>query len=265
MERRIQVNKTDIDFYIFYNVFGFFRKLLKEIMSAKKKCLLFEGKQKDNLEELMVAFMRHSILPIWPEGWMYLNNLKKVYNSMTEMSKIATNVKSEHETSNSVPRNIDKSNMDASNIDKANVENSLNTITPKHSNLTITPVEVKTSTVKPDLSNSVTVTKIMDDVSSNNGNKITETTMASTHLLKKMFDDIGKTKVEEPRITSHERPKPEKDYSRTKIINLDSPGAKSSSTSRHVQESTYKSTVERSVTSEQKTNWPNDVSFFFDI
>lgn len=247
-------------------------------MAAKKKCLLLEGKQKDNLEELMVTFMKHSLVPIWPEGWMLLNNLKKAYNSMTDSSKVTNNskyVSDKSSTSKSIidSSNIDKSNLDASNVDKSIVDkpniDKINVETPivttKHSNLTITPVEVKTTTAKPDVSNSVTVTKITNDVSTNS-NKISEsTTMSGPHLLKKMFfDEIAKPKLEESKsslYSSHERSKPEKDYSRPKVINLDTPSPKSSS--RHGQESYKQPSSERNLSTEQKNHRPNDVSCLF--
>lgn len=240
---------------------------MRDITAAKKKCLLLEGKQKDNLEELLVSFMRNSILPIWPEGWMYLNNLKKVFNSMTESSKVTNSSKSYVSKSiidTTNQSNLETSKVDKSIVDKTNAEPPL--ITTKHSNLTITPVEVKTPASKPDVSNSVTVTKINNDVSSNS-NKISETTtMSSPHLLKKMFfDEIAKPKPDEsknsPSYSSHEKSKPEKDYSRPKVINLDVPASKSSS--RHSQESYKQPNIERNVAAEPKNHWPNEVSFFY--
>lgn len=247
-------------------------------MNAKKKCLLLEGKQKDNLEELMVTFLRHSILPLWPENWMFLNNLKKVYNSMTEMSKLINNKSPNIEKSSLDKCNIDRSNMDKLNLDrsnidgshtdkssadKSNIDTSLNTITPKHSNLTITPVEVKNSSAKQEVSNSVTVTKITNDVStSSSSNKMPETMMPSSHLLKKIFNEIVKSKPDDNKTSSHsshEKSLPEKDYTRSKLINLDLPTSKASS--RQNQES-FKSQTERNLTMDQKNIWPNEVGPF---
>lgn len=267
-------------------------------MFAKKKCLILEGKQKDNLEELVVTFMRSTVLPIWPEGWMYLNNLKKVFNSMTDSTKNSSNVnksvidrpkpeiskdksnldrpimekpnldKSTIDKSKLDKSNVDKSNIDRSSVDKTNIEGPLNAIAPKHSNLTITPVEVKSSTTKSDVSNSVTVTKITSDVTSSSTNKISETTtMSGPHLLKKMFDEIVKPiKTDDNKnssassvySTSQEKSKPEKDYSRPKIINLDEPTIKNQS--RHSQD-TYKHHTEKNLPIEQKSHWQNEVSF----
>ncbi|KAJ8919467.1 hypothetical protein NQ315_016567 [Exocentrus adspersus] len=63
------------------------KKLLKDILGTKRKCLILEGKQKDNLDEQITQYLRTLILPLWPEGWMYLNSLKKVYDNMIENSK----------------------------------------------------------------------------------------------------------------------------------------------------------------------------------
>lgn len=259
------------------NFFESSRKLFKDSMSAKKKCLLLEGKQKNNLEELLVAFLRSSILPIWPEGWMYLNNLKKVYNSMTETSKIInTNKSSSNHTldvssfnetnidrSSYSKLNMDKPNMDISNVDKSsvdkpNVDGSMKSLAPKHSNLTITPVEVATNVTKPDMPNSVTVTKIGGDISTNSNKITTETTMGSSNLLKKMFDEIVKSSPEDivnSSLLTTERSKPEKDYTRTKVINLDTPPLKSS---KHNLEG-HKAQAERGLVTEQKNHWPNEV------
>ncbi|CAH1159709.1 unnamed protein product [Phaedon cochleariae] len=67
------------------------RKLIKDILSFKKRCLIREGKQKDKLEEQVVNYLKTVILPLWPEGWMYLNNLKKVYNSMASDNNRSAN------------------------------------------------------------------------------------------------------------------------------------------------------------------------------
>lgn len=59
-------------------------------MSIKRKICLLEGKQKDNLEDQFVTYMKTTLIPLWPEGWMHLNSLKKVHNSMME-SKSTSN------------------------------------------------------------------------------------------------------------------------------------------------------------------------------
>ncbi|KAG5879230.1 hypothetical protein JTB14_006030 [Gonioctena quinquepunctata] len=94
------------------------KKLIKDILSIKKRCLLLEGKQKDKLEEQVVDYLRSSILPLWPEGWMYLNNLKKVYNSKSETKQpeenimfkpyIDKNSKSGSQHTKSIPPDVDQ-------------------------------------------------------------------------------------------------------------------------------------------------------------
>lgn len=226
-------------------------------MSAKKKCLLLEGKQKNNLEELMVTFLRISVLPLWPEGWMFLNNLKKVYNSMTDASKLINSSRSAISNTSLDRTNVEKSKSDVSNSEKAKLNqsnvDSLNSIAPVHSNLTITPVEVKTSSVNPEVCNSVTVTKISNE--GTNTNTSSETTLPSSHLLKKMYDEIAKSQTDEIKSLLQERGKPEKDYTRPKVINLDVPSSKVTS---KVNQDSFKSQGERSST-EQKNHWPNEV------
>ncbi|CAG9860847.1 unnamed protein product [Phyllotreta striolata] len=63
------------------------KKLVKDILSVKKRCLILEGKHKDNLEDQIVVFLKTAVLPLWPEGWMYMNTLTKVHNSMRDNSK----------------------------------------------------------------------------------------------------------------------------------------------------------------------------------
>ncbi|KAJ8952629.1 hypothetical protein NQ314_007488 [Rhamnusium bicolor] len=125
------------------------RKLIKDILSIKKRCLLLEGKQKDNLEDQMTQYLRSIILPLWPEGWMYLNALKKVYNNMTENSKVSNN-------------------------------NNSKSSTPKqHSSVTITPVSNSKSTSKTDIiPNDVTFNKI-SSIEIKSSSKLAETYISS--------------------------------------------------------------------------------------
>lgn len=103
------------------------------MLSVKKRCLLIEGKQKDNLEEQIVQYLRTEILPLWPEGWMYLNNLKKVYNSMTENAKLSENGTSRKEPpsvtitpvipaqSDSLPSNLSVNKVTNSHVSSFNI------------------------------------------------------------------------------------------------------------------------------------------------
>lgn len=53
------------------------RRMIRDIVSFKKRCLLHEGKQKDTLEELLTDYLKKDILILWPEGWMSMTVLKK--------------------------------------------------------------------------------------------------------------------------------------------------------------------------------------------
>nr|XP_023025050.1 ubinuclein-1-like [Leptinotarsa decemlineata] len=97
------------------------KRLIKDILSIKKRCLILEGKQKDKLEEQAVEYLRAVILPLWPEGWMYLNNLKKVYNSMSESSKL---IDSKSASSNSNPNKSKHSISNSSSTTSTKVLNS---------------------------------------------------------------------------------------------------------------------------------------------
>lgn len=128
-----------------------------------------EGKQKDNLEEQISQYLRMEILPLWPEGWMYLNALKKVYNNMTENAKMLDN-------------NNSKSNS------------------PKqHSSLTIMPISNnKPPVVKTEVSpNHVTFSKISaSEVKV--GPKVTESSPTSSHLSSFNINNILPLKTTPP-------------------------------------------------------------------
>lgn len=145
-----------------------FRKLLKDILSIKKRCLILEGKQKDNLEEQISQYLRKEILPLWPDGWMYLNSLKKVYNNMTENAKMLEN-------------NNSKSN------------------TPKqHSGITITPVSNNKPPAKTDVTpNSVTFSKINANEVKASPN-VTEISPTTSHLGSFNINNIIPLKTPQP-------------------------------------------------------------------
>lgn len=159
---------------------------MKDILSIKKRCLLLEGKQKDNLEEQISQFLRTEILPLWPEGWMYLNALKKVYNTMTENAKMLDN-------------NNSKSNS------------------PKqHSSITIMPVSNNKPPIKMDVSiNHVTFGQISAGEVKVNP-KVTEISPTSSHLSSFNINNILPLKTTQP-------PKPIPVQSTSSIKELEKP------------------------------------------
>ncbi|KRT83148.1 hypothetical protein AMK59_4575 [Oryctes borbonicus] len=56
------------------------KKLLKEIIFLRKRCFLSEGKNKDNLEQLICTYLKTDIQILWPDGWMSMNTLQKACN-----------------------------------------------------------------------------------------------------------------------------------------------------------------------------------------
>ncbi|XP_023310453.1 yemanuclein [Anoplophora glabripennis] len=168
------------------------RKLLKDILSIKKRCLILEGKQKDNLEDQVCQYLRKEILPLWPEGWMYLNSLKKVYNNMTENAKMLEN------------------------------NNSKNDTPKQHSAITITPVSNNKPPSKMDVSpNSVTFSKIGSN-EAKAGPKVTEISPTSSHLSSFNINNLIPLKTSQPQkpnvvqpastVKELEKPRPEKEH-----------------------------------------------------
>ncbi|KAJ8940893.1 hypothetical protein NQ318_004592 [Aromia moschata] len=132
-----------------------YRKLIKDILSTKKRCLLLEGKQKDNLEDQITEYIKMQMLPLWPDGWMHLNSLKKVYNNMTETSKSSDN------------------------------NNSTTNSTKSHSSITITPIlnSKGMATSKSDVQNDITLTKITpSEARSNSANSLSGSTKTNSSL-----------------------------------------------------------------------------------
>lgn len=56
------------------------KKLLRDIVTLRKKCFINEGKQKDALDSLLVEFLKTEIQVLWPEGWVSFNSLLKYSN-----------------------------------------------------------------------------------------------------------------------------------------------------------------------------------------
>nr|XP_023026248.1 yemanuclein-like [Leptinotarsa decemlineata] len=67
------------------------RKLVKDIWNIKKQCLRLDGKKKD-LEELLNQYLRKNILPLWPEGWMYLKSLKNKIENTSDLNFNSTSI-----------------------------------------------------------------------------------------------------------------------------------------------------------------------------
>ncbi|XP_050508012.1 uncharacterized protein LOC114340356 isoform X2 [Diabrotica virgifera virgifera] len=117
------------------------KKFLKDVVSLKKRCLTLEGKCKDNLlEEQIMDYLRKQIIPMWPVGWMYVNVMTKIINSMQDNSRPPSSTSSQSSSSTVTVKSV------------------------KHSNLSITPVtNGKTNTEKPEITNSLTVTKVVNN------------------------------------------------------------------------------------------------------
>ncbi|XP_050308101.1 yemanuclein [Anthonomus grandis grandis] len=111
------------------------KKMLRDIVLFKKRCLIHEGKPKDSLENLLSDYLKSNILPLWPDGWMSMNVLKKFCTS--------TAIKTPNPKANEPPANSQKPSSTIINYSSGNML----TITPV--NLTEKLSEVSNNNVKP--------------------------------------------------------------------------------------------------------------------
>ncbi|XP_044254010.1 yemanuclein isoform X2 [Tribolium madens] len=107
------------------------KKLLKDILILKKRSLLFEGKSKDTLDAQMTTFLKTEIQVLWPDGWMSMNALNKIYTTYADPKRLLNNSLNST-SSNTIPTKSSSSN---SNPIVKNLPQSFN-----NSNLSITPI-----------------------------------------------------------------------------------------------------------------------------
>ncbi|GJQ64815.1 hypothetical protein Trydic_g6992 [Trypoxylus dichotomus] len=115
------------------------KKLLKELITLRRRCFLSEGKNKDTLEALICTYLKTDIQILWPEGWMSMNTLQKACNMSSESKKssASSSTNHSHQSATSVK------NPNSSQIAQAAVEIShvreIQKLT-SNSHLSITPV-----------------------------------------------------------------------------------------------------------------------------
>lgn len=152
-----------------------YRKLLKELITLRRRCYIAEGKSKEKLDNQLTTFLKMEVQVLWPEGWMSLAVLQKYRDNYCDQRKNAEmnslNQSTESNQSNSfsekpattpplinknVPINVN-SQKSTSKSGETNRENQITTGTILSSGLSITPLpvttvctssEVKVSTVK---------------------------------------------------------------------------------------------------------------------
>lgn len=61
--------------------------MVKDIVVARKRCFLLEGKQRESLETKLNEFLKQNIQPLWPEGWMSMTSLSKVCGNVPDAKK----------------------------------------------------------------------------------------------------------------------------------------------------------------------------------
>ncbi|KAF2902219.1 hypothetical protein ILUMI_03966 [Ignelater luminosus] len=111
------------------------RKLVKDIITLRKKCFLNEGKQKESLEKHLTEFIKTEVHVIWPEGWMSMNTLLKYCSFTPDIKKNVDNTKKPTPAPTPTPNPSDISISPSSNIISTS-----NISISSTSSLTITPV-----------------------------------------------------------------------------------------------------------------------------
>lgn len=55
---------------------------------TRKRCFFLEGKQRESLEIRLNEFIKESIQPLWPDGWMSMTTLVKVCGTVPDSKKV---------------------------------------------------------------------------------------------------------------------------------------------------------------------------------
>lgn len=111
-----------------------YRKLVKDIITLRKKCFLNEGKQKESLEKHLTEFIKMEVHVIWPEGWMSMNTLLRYCSFIPDIKKNVDNTKKPTPASTSTPSEI------SINPSSSIIPTPPNISISSTSSLTITPV-----------------------------------------------------------------------------------------------------------------------------
>lgn len=109
------------------------RKMVKEIVVARKRCFLLEGKQRECLEATLNSFLKEHIQPLWPDGWMSMNALNKVCGSVTAPAATTTT------TTTDISKKRAKNNTSVPPIKPNNNNNNSTSTLELPQNLTMNP------------------------------------------------------------------------------------------------------------------------------
>lgn len=60
------------------------RRTLQEIISIQRRCFALEGNQKESFDDHFELFLKSSLFPIWPDGWISIAALKKQVRIISE-------------------------------------------------------------------------------------------------------------------------------------------------------------------------------------
>lgn len=151
------------------------KKLVRELLTLRKKCFILEGKSKDSLESLMINFLKTDLQPLWPEGWMSLSALQKFLTNICEVKKVS-----------SIPTLTSNGQRATSGITMSSISKDI-PIIPTNSALSITPIIPNATTINGNVT--------LETKSSSVGNDLTVDRISSVEdLVKKSLpSDITKS------------------------------------------------------------------------
>lgn len=60
------------------------RHTLQEIISIQRRCFALAGNQKESFDDNFELFLKTTLFPIWPDGWISIAALKKQVRIISE-------------------------------------------------------------------------------------------------------------------------------------------------------------------------------------
>lgn len=112
------------------------RKLLKETATLRRRCFSLESKPKESWEDEMALFLKTKVLNLWPEGWMTIVSLTKVYNNLLNLKSPQENLKTVNNVTVTAT-NSKKENISAKSTASCNSNLSSNSANPASNHIKV--------------------------------------------------------------------------------------------------------------------------------
>lgn len=152
------------------------RNLLFELYQVRWTSYLVLRTRKEPLNDFITNYLKEKVIPIWPQGWMKYEELKK---ELEKRKKPKDNKKSEDEEASLSKRNVEIDKLPSILSNNSNVS----IISTKDLVVTISTKSDKKTEVPLSSSDSLTVTPILSEPSSGSSNRpgIVNKTVDSAH------------------------------------------------------------------------------------